>query len=121
MVKRDLVGRCKERGLKLSYMTIYRHGIKVGFLTKNEVGECGFDNDCFEKWLDNMTAKIPDEFMYISDAVNQYDVKYNFIKYHLIKSNVPINKDYNGKKYAKRNVIESIVNEYYKRNSGKEK
>lgn len=121
MQKRNLVERCKEKGVTLSYMTIYRYGLKEGFIGRNESGEIQYNDSGFENWLKKVSAGIPDEFEYISDVVKKSGIKYSYFKYYLQKNGVKILKDIRGKKYAGKNELNSIVEKYNRQVIGKEK
>ena len=121
MIKRNLTERCKEKGINLSYMSIWRHGVRSGFLTKNEAGEYGFDEDKFTEWLGEMTKGIPEDCEYISDAVKRSGVKYSYFRYYLDKEGEKVLTDVRGKKYARRKKLESIIENYNRKVAGKEK
>lgn len=121
MQKRNLVERCKEKGIELSYMTIYRYGKKEGFIGRNEVGELQYDDSGFEKWLEKVSSGIPSDSEYISDAVKKSGVKYSYFLYYLRKEGEKILKDIRGKKYASRNELESIIENYNRKVARKEK
>ena len=121
MQKRNLVERCKKKGIDLSYMTIYRYGIKEGFIGRDDFGELHYDDFKFEKWLDKVSAGIPSDFEYISDAVKRSGVKYSYFRYYLYKEGEKILTDIRGKKYAGRKKLESIIENYNRKVAGKEK
>lgn len=118
MTNKEIVEMCKSKGLNYSYMTIFRIGKKEGFLVKEENSKkLKFDESKFQEWLNSMTVEIPEDCMYISDAVTKYNINYQVFKYYFISNNIEMKEGgyrKQGRRYVRKSDIESAVKNYNK-------
>jgi len=108
---KEVIRRCHEKGLDMCRMTVYRVGIKNGFLVKGD-GRGKFDEDAFNRWLNLVTLSLSEDDIYIKDAVKQYNIPYSYFQYYFNKNNIEIKEHTNGLKYVRKSEVESVVEKY---------
>ena len=122
MTQKQIVEKCHEKGINYSFMHIYRIGLREGFFIKNS--EDNFDEEKFNKWLNEIHQSIPEDCMYIVDAVKEYNIHYRTFTYFFNKYNLGMFKDdipHNRKFYAKKSDIIRVVESHNRNNfRGKE-
>ena len=123
MNQKDMLERCKERGVDVTAPLLYRAGKREGFLIK--VGtdtreKYQVSDELFEKWLNSYTHNIPDDYILIGDALRIYHISYNALKYRLERNNCEIKKlgvIRGGLYCAKRADVERVIAQYSKRST----
>lgn len=119
MVKyKELLDKCRSRGVIYSRMTIYRVGTKYGFIVKKD-GNCNFNEKLFDEWLDEIADDLPDEYIYVCDATKKNNIPYSYFKYYFKKYDVEVKKRVNGLAYVRKSDVEKIVKRYNQKSVGK--
>jgi len=116
---KEVLKKCEDKGVCCSRMTVYRAGIKEGFIVKSEEGN-QLKNDIFEKWLDKIVSGIPDNCIFICNAVKSSKIPYSYFKYYFEKNNVSVMKYYNGLMYVKKSDVDAVIAKYSGKFTGKE-
>ena len=112
MTQKEILAECNKNGIYCSFMTVYRIGIKVGFYAKDN-GSRHFVEKEFRKWLKGVN--IPEDCIFISDAVKKYGIKYNVFRRHFLDHNVETwigGWKKGGMRYARKSDIERVVEKH---------
>ena len=123
MKQKDMINRCKERGLSVTLALLYRQGKKHGFLVRNNSnGRERYDVDevKFNKWLNEYVQVVPEGYISIGRALHKYNLSYQALKYQLKKNDCEIKKlgvVHGGLYCAKQSDVERAVAQYHKRSS----
>ena len=120
MTQKEIVEKCKEKGIDYTFYHIWRIGLKEGFFIKD--AEDNFDEVKFNAWLDSVSHSIPDDCMFLVDAVKEYGVNYAVITHYFKVNNIGMFKDdvpHNRKFYARKSDIERAVESHNRRTSGR--
>lgn len=116
MTQKQILEECKKRGIDHCFMTIYRIGLKEGFYAGEKGEPNHFKEKEFYKWLDK--TGIPEDCMFVSDAVRKYGIAYNVFKQWFSSRKIELKSGgwkRGGIKYARKRDIEEIVDGYNKR------
>jgi hypothetical protein len=122
LTQKEILEICKQKGIDISPMTLYRAGKKYGFFEvadeqgKGRKGKYKLNESKFNEWLSK--NEIDDSYIAISEAKNKYGIQYTVFKSKLERNGCEIRKMgliKEGLLYAKKSDIERIVAEYHKR------
>lgn len=121
LTQKDIIAICRDRGVPYSYMHIWRKGVEQGFV-KGEPGSRCIDKEGLIRWLDSL-EDIPEDCMYICDAVREHGFAYNLFMSWFRHHGVEVRKGgyrRNGRKYVRKSAVEQFVKEHHKGDAGKE-
>ena len=116
MTQKEIVEECGKKGIDACFMTIYRIGLKEGFYSGEKGKPNHFDERKFREWLGR--TGIPEDSMFLSDAVRKYGIAYNVFKQWFLSRKIELKSGgwkKGGMKYAKKRDVEQIVEGYNKR------
>lgn len=127
MKQKEMVNRCRERGLTVTSPLLYRQGKKYGFLVRNGKTEgrerYDVDEGKFQEWLNLYSECVPEGYVSIGEALQKHNISYNALKYQLEKNNCEIKKMgvvHGGLYCARKEDVERAVAQYHRRSAEKE-
>lgn len=119
MNQKEMVERCKEKGVNITSALLYRQGKIHGFLVRNDSdGRERYNviEDKFNEWLNNFN--VDSDYVMVCEFAKKHNMAYSALKYHIEKNSIPVEKKgsfHGGMMYAKRADLERIISQCGKR------
>lgn len=119
MNQREMINKCKEKGLEVTAPLLYRQGKKNGFLIRNKSdGRERYDVDekKFEEWLSKV--EVSSDYIPVGSSARKNNMSYNALKYQLERNHCELKKMslvHGGVMYARREDVERAVHSYCRR------
>ena len=107
MKQKEILRRCREKGIDYSFMHVYRIGLERGFFIKGKK-DGNFVEEKFNQWLDEVNISLPEDCIYLKDAAKENGISYQLLRYRLNKISAGIFKDdipHNRKFYARKEDV----------------
>jgi hypothetical protein len=119
MNQKEMIEKCRKKGLDVTIPLLYRHGKKYGFLVKKSSEgreRYSVDENKFNEWLDKI--EIEEGWVAIGPAARKNNMAYTALKYRLVSNNCeikPMGIIDGGYLYARQEDVKRAVTSYNRR------